>query len=96
MPADAGLEKLKSEPAFVSAWLEAIESTETEEKDWTDSAKKAIDAYRGAKTSRSRQFNIHHSNVETLVPALYNSTPVPDVRRRLQRRRQGGKSRRRS
>src|SRR5690606_18921301 len=28
-------------------------------------------------------FNILHSNVETIVPAIYNSTPVPDVRRRF-------------
>jgi hypothetical protein len=27
-------------------------------------------------------FNILHSNVETIVPALYNSTPSPDVRTR--------------
>ena len=30
-------------------------------------------------------FNILHSNVETIVPAIYNSTPIPDIRARHNR-----------
>src|SRR5882672_9664540 len=81
----------KNELEFVRQWLEAIELSETEEKDWRDVADRACDTYRGGapKTGGSstdsnlNTFNIFHSNVETLVPALYNSTPVPDVRRRF-------------
>jgi hypothetical protein len=69
-------------PKLVEAWLEAIECAEKEEKDWIDQAERAVEAYRGDAKSSSRSFNIFHSNTETIVPALYNSTPVPDVRRR--------------
>jgi hypothetical protein len=69
-------------PKLVEAWLEAIEFAEKEEKDWIDQAERAVEAYRGDPKSSSRSFNIFHSNTETIVPALYNSTPVPDVRRR--------------
>lgn len=74
---------------FVRQWLEALELAETEEKDWRDTADRACDAYRGgtpkASTTDSNlnTFNLFHANVETLVPALYNSTPIPDVRRRF-------------
>lgn len=62
-------------------WLKKIEHACAEEKDWRDEAKKAVDTYE-ADDDGATAFNIFHSNVETLLPALYNSTPVPDVRRR--------------
>jgi hypothetical protein len=71
-----------TQPKLVEAWLEALECAEKEEKDWIDQAERAVEAYRGDPKSSSRSFNIFHSNTETIVPALYNSTPVPDVRRR--------------
>jgi hypothetical protein len=80
----------KNELEFVRQWLEAIELSEDEEKDWRDTADRACDTYRGGmpKNSTSNDvnlntFNIFHANVETLVPSLYNSTPIPDVRRRF-------------
>jgi hypothetical protein len=80
----------KDELSFVRAWLEAIQLSEDEEKEWRDNAQRACDAYRGGKASSTslesgtnlNTFNIFHSNIETMVPALYNSTPIPDVRRR--------------
>lgn len=69
-------------PDFVKMWLDALSKSEGEEKDWRTSAEKALEIYRGKKSTRGRSFNILHSNVETLCPALYNSTPRPDVRRR--------------
>lgn len=75
-------DKPNGEPGLVGAWLEAIDNTEREEDEWRKSALKASETYRGDTKSRSRNFNIFHSNVEILVPALYNSTPSPDVRRR--------------
>jgi hypothetical protein len=71
----------QTEQAFVGAWLEAIDDTEREEKDWTKSADKSEQVYRGD-SGVKQSFNLYHSNVEIKVPALYNSTPVPDVRRR--------------
>jgi hypothetical protein len=69
-------------PAFVRRWLDAIETATNEEKDWRKAAEEAVKAYRGERSSGQREFNIFHSNVETIVPALYNSSPTPDVRRR--------------
>lgn len=67
----------------VRLWLDAIETASAEEKDWRDAAQKAVKAYAGEKASSQREFNIFHANVEVIVPALYNSTPAPDVRRRF-------------
>src|SRR6185369_6687729 len=52
-------------------------------------AQAADDLYRqstdknGARLDAHKKFNIFHANVETICPALYNSTPIPDVRRRF-------------
>jgi hypothetical protein len=71
-----------AEPDFVQAWLDAIESASDEEKDWRRDADKAVQAYRG-KEGPGKSFNIYHANIETLAPAVYNSVPAPDVRRRF-------------
>ena len=66
-------------------WLEKIRAAETRERDWRRDAEAAETAYSGdakAKHGKTYAFNILHSNVETIVPAIYNSTPIPDVRRR--------------
>lgn len=69
---------------FVAAWHDAIEASGEEEKAWRETqADDANNAYKGDETSSSTAFNIFHSNIETLVPALYNSPPIPDVRRRF-------------
>lgn len=77
----------EDELGFVRAWLDAIKLSEDEEKDWRSCADRACEAYRGGTSSTTsgaslNTFNIFHSNIETMVPALYNSTPIPDVRRR--------------
>ncbi len=78
-----------SELDFVRNWLDAIEQSEAEEKDWTKVAERSCETYRGGAPKDSayeanlNTFNIFHSNVETMVPAIYNSTPIPDVRRRF-------------
>jgi hypothetical protein len=80
----------KDELEFVRQWLEAIELSEDEESDWRKTADRACDTYRGGMPENATNsevnlntFNIFHANVETLVPSLYNSTPIPDVRRRF-------------
>lgn len=68
-------------PTLCRTWNDAIELAGKDQEDWEKSADKAVKIYRCDRKER-RSFNILHSNVETVVPALYNSTPVPDVRTR--------------
>lgn len=66
----------------VGLWVRKVKHARDLEKSWReDDAKKAVEMYEAGENSRS-VFNIHHSNIETIVPALYNSTPIPDVSRR--------------
>ncbi len=67
-------------------WLERIKASESREDDWRKDAEAAEKTYAcdpKARHGKLYDFNILHSNVETIVPAIYNSTPVPDVRRRF-------------
>lgn len=64
-------------------WMERIRAAEKREHDWRKDAEAAEKAYSGdskAQGGKLYDFNILHSNVETIVPAIYNSTPIPDVR----------------
>lgn len=75
-------------------WLERVEAAGKKEKVWLDDAKKATDAYTNEGVAEAYgtttidnggyDFNILFSNVETIVPAVINSSPVPDIRRRFQ------------
>jgi hypothetical protein len=66
-------------------WMDRIRAAETREKDWLKIAGSAEAMYLSeVKDGAPKQyFNILHSNVETIVPATYNSTPSPDIRRRF-------------
>lgn len=78
-------EEAKGDQPFVQMWLDAISHADEEEKDWRKRADDVVDIYRGKEAKGSRQkwrFNILYSNVETISAATYNSTPIPDVRRR--------------
>lgn len=81
-PEDAG----KGKSGLVALWLDAIALAGKEEADWRDNAAEALAAYKGEvkdKARAQRRFNILFSNVETIAPAVYNSVPTPDVRRRF-------------
>lgn len=65
----------------VELWLDKINAAKAEEKEWRDSARTASEVYEAGANAKSN-FNIYHANIETMIPALYNSTPIPDVRRR--------------
>jgi hypothetical protein len=82
-------EKLRKEGA---AWLDRIKASEKAEKQWMDDADKAVKAYTGELASDAGtsavlgdtyDFNILFANVETIVPAVINSPPAPDIRRRF-------------
>jgi hypothetical protein len=76
-------EAVEDEKDLVKLWLDQIERSGADEKEWREDAEKAEGVYQSKEGSRNREFNIFHANIETIVPALYNSTPIPDVRRRF-------------
>lgn len=62
--------------------LSAVERREKAlRKHWLDDADKIIKIYE-ADEDEVTPFNILYSNTETILPALYNSTPRPEVARR--------------
>lgn len=77
---DAGLVKL---------WLAAIDLASKEEEEWRKEAEGVVKTYRNGdarhfgSVERQHNFNILYSNIETICPAVYNSTPIPDVRTRF-------------
>jgi hypothetical protein len=74
-------------------WLARVEAAGKLEKDWMDDAEKAVKAYTGETRTQdlssvtslghTYDFNILYANVETIVPAIINSPPAPDIRRRF-------------
>lgn len=70
-------------------WMERIGAAKTREEDWIKDAEKAETAYlcgagqKDVRLSDVPDFNILHSNVETIVPAIYNSTAIPEIRPRF-------------
>ncbi|WP_312809339.1 hypothetical protein [Agrobacterium cavarae] len=72
-------------------WIEKVKAAEKAEKDWLDDSAIATRAYTNEDKSSTGEtllgkrydFNILFSNVETIVPAVINSAPVPDIRRRF-------------
>ena len=66
-------------------WLDRINRAEKREQSWRDSAAKAQAAFLADDETDAfvlPAFNILHSNVATMCPAIYNSTPSPDIRPR--------------
>ena len=63
-------------------WLLEIKLAEKREKKGREKAKEVLDVYRG-KDRKKNSFNMLWANTEVLRPALYNSPPKPDVRRRF-------------
>ncbi len=86
-PEDIG----ESPGAIVKRWQMECELAEKAEKKWRDAAGRNIERYRGAKMTSSR-FNILWSNTQTLMPALYQKSPLPDVRRRYRDEDQIGRT----
>lgn len=67
-------------------WLERIRMSEKREDKWMKDAEKAESIYLAGQcdddTAVEPEFNILHSNVETIVPSIYNSSGRPDIRPR--------------
>lgn len=65
--------------ALGGLWLKRIKAQHKRDDKWRESAKRAEQAYRG---ERHSAFPIVFANVETVVPALISTPPVPDIRPR--------------
>lgn len=66
-------------------WLEEIAAAEKREDKWAKDAERAEGIFLAGCTdekSDEAEFNILHSNVETIVPSIYNSSGKPDIRPR--------------
>lgn len=76
------------EAGLVKLWLAAIDLSSKEEEDWRKEGQDTVKVFRNGDArnlgtaAREHNFNILYSNIETLCPAVYNSTPIPDVRTR--------------
>jgi hypothetical protein len=75
-------------------WIERIKAAGAQEKPWLDDAERAVRVYTGEGSREygpslsslgnlAYDFNILYANVETIVPAVINSPPAPDIRRRF-------------
>jgi hypothetical protein len=63
-------------------WKKELRLADKRERDWRKESEKVVKRYRGEEKKRNR-FNVLWSNTEILRPAIYNSKPAPDVRRRF-------------
>jgi hypothetical protein len=65
-------------------WIDRIRAAGEREVEFTKQATRAEAIYMNSdKGADKKYFNILHSNVETIVPAIYSATPKPDIRRRF-------------
>jgi hypothetical protein len=77
------VEDLGDDPkAIVRRWLLELRLADKREKDWRKSGIEILSKYR-QKKQKKNSYNILWANTETLAPAIYNSVPTPDVRRRF-------------
>ena len=73
-------------------WIKQLDLAGKIEKDWRQQGKEIVQRYRdedrrAAQVDRSSggfssRFNILWANTEIMLPAIYGSTPIPEVRRR--------------
>lgn len=68
--------------SIVRRWLLELKLADKAEKDWRDDGDKLWKRYRSEERKKN-SFPILWANTETLRPAIYNSPPKPDVRRRF-------------
>lgn len=64
------------------SWKRELQLAEKREKEWLKTADAIVKRYRGEERKKNR-FNVLWSNTEILRPAIFNTKPTPDVRRRF-------------
>lgn len=67
---------------IVRRWVMELKLADKRDDDFLKTGKKVWDVYRG-KGRKKNSFNVLWSNTETLAPAVFNSPPQPNVRRRF-------------
>lgn len=93
-PEDAG----KGNAGTVKRWLMALKLADKAEEKWRKTGQQTVDRFRqegddyDAFKKGQSKFNILWSNTEVMRPALYHSTPKPDVRRRFRDEDPDGKT----
>lgn len=74
----------EDDASLARLWLDSIALARKNEADWRKAAGEARERYRGdSKNNQGKRFNILYANTQITLPAIYNSTPIPDVRRRF-------------
>lgn len=66
----------------VTSWLKEMAAARKREKKFRTAGARIVSIYEAGETDHT-PFNILYSNTETMMPALYNSTPTPVVQRRF-------------
>ena len=79
------MDDFKASRELGNKWLGRIRTAQKRDDAWIKNAEEAEKAYSVDPKGNGKvyDFNILHSNVETIVPAVFNSTPVPDIRDRF-------------
>lgn len=75
--------ELSGSPAkVVQRWTAELDLSDKEEERWRKNGDSICEIFEGGE-HESSEFNILWANTETMAPAVYNSLPEPDVRRRF-------------
>lgn len=85
-PADFG----RGPVGEVRRWATEIQLAESQFKKWADQSKKNWDRYR-ARDKRKNSYNCLYANTSIIFPAIYNTPPVPDIRKRWDKKDDLGK-----
>lgn len=78
MPTDNASQEAKE----ARRWQKELNLSHKRDRDWERESEKIVKRFRGEEKKRNR-YNVLWSNTELLRPAIYNSKPTPDVRRRF-------------
>jgi hypothetical protein len=65
----------------VELWIKKLRRQLKEDEAWRKQGECALKIFEG--DEKTAITNLYHSNVATMVPSLYNSSPIPDARRRF-------------
>lgn len=76
------LTEKKPVDSVVRYWINEISAAKKREKDYRKEGERILKIYGGSEPDKT-PYNILYSNTETLLPALFSSTPRPVVQRRF-------------
>lgn len=68
---------------MVAFWVGQINAYEKEARPWHERVDKIVKRYVVEKDKKKSSYNVLWSNVQTLLPALYDKPPTPNIERRF-------------